>query len=217
LAVRTKPDDTSTIGVRLRWAALAVPTFTIGWAFAQTMGEVVGEAWGGDFLHLLGHAIGTVALLGLVSIAGWLALRGREAWVSRWASAAIVGSIVGLALYTPILALAPDAAAGLTIAGTLHLPLLMAATFQARALRRQMRRPRRWALAWLVGVLLGVAAWFIAGGYDGVEVGAVHPVLDKAVTYWWRVMPRSMLGALIFALWTARAVPLHAAPPNRPD
>lgn len=213
----TEPGDTSTVGVRVRWAALAVPAFTIGWSFAQTMGEVVGEAWGGDFLHLFGHAIGTVVLVGLLSIAGWTALRGRQAWVPRWAAAATVGSIVGLALYAPILALAPDAVAGLTIAGTLHLPLLMSATFQAWALRGQPRGPRRWPLTWLVGVVLGVAAWFAGGGYDGVEIDSVHPVLDKALTYWWRAIPTCLLGALAFASWTARAVPLHTAQRSRPD
>jgi hypothetical protein len=216
--VTTEPIGTATFGVRPRWAALAVPAFTIGWAFAQVTGEVVGEAWGGDFLHLTGHAIGTVLVVGLVSLAGWLVLRHHVAWASRGAAAATVGSVVGLALYVPILALAPDTLSGLTIALTLHLPLIMAATFQARALRSRLRRPRRWALAWFVGILLGVAvAWYAGGGLDGASTGSFHPVLDKAIAYWWRMIPRSVLGALIFALWTARTVPLHGALPSGPD
>ncbi len=198
--------------VRLRWVAAAVPAFTVGWAFAQVMGEIVGEAWGGDFLHQLGHTIGTVLVVGMVSLAGWLVLRTRAAWATRWAVAATVGSVVGLALHVPILALAPDALDGLTIALTLHLPLIMAATFQVRALRSQIRRPGRWALAWFVGILLGVGgAWYAGGGLDGASVESVHPVLEKAVEYWWRMLPRSVAGALIFALWTAFTVPLDPA------
>lgn len=200
---------TGTFGVRLRWAAAAVPAFTIGWASAQAMGEVVGEAWGGDFLHALGHTVGTTVVVGLVSVAGWLVLRDRARWASRWALAGTAGSLVGLVLYVPILAAAPDTIAGITLALTLHLPLLMAATFQARALRGHLRQPRRWALAWFVGIVLGVTvAWFAAGGLDGASAGSVHPVLPKALDFWWRMVPRSVLGAVPFALWTAWTVPL---------
>jgi hypothetical protein len=48
----------------------------------------------------------------------------------------------------------------------------------------------------------------VGGGLDGAWAGSVHPVLQKAVDYWWRVIPRSVLGALLFALWTAMSVPL---------
>jgi hypothetical protein len=55
LLVRTEPLGTPTFGVRLRWVILAVPRIHGRWAAAQVMGKVVGEAWGGHFLHLLGH------------------------------------------------------------------------------------------------------------------------------------------------------------------
>lgn len=200
---------TQTAGIRLRWAAAVVPAFTIGWAFAQVFGEVIGEAWGGDFGHLLGHTIGTVLAISIVSIGGWVVLRGRVAWVSRWAWACSLGAIMGLVIYVPILALAPDALGGLTIALTLHLPLIMATITQAVLLRGHMRHPGRWALAWLVGIVLAVAvAWFAGGGVEGASAGAVHPVFEKAAAYWLHMIPRSLFGAVIYALWTAITVPL---------
>ena len=79
------------------WLLLGAPAFAAGWASAQAIGEVVGEAaWGGDFLHQLGHAIGSVLLMGLVSLAGWVALHDRVAWASRWALATTLGSVAGL-------------------------------------------------------------------------------------------------------------------------
>ena len=157
------------------------------------MGEVVGEAWGCDFLHQLGHAIGTVLVVGMVSLAGWLVLRDRVAWASRWAVAGAVGSVVGLALYVPILALAREALGYLTIALTLHLPLLGAAVSQTSALRHHVPRPARWAVAWSFGLQLGVAVAWFAGGCCAPAV-SVHPVFEKAVAYWWAVIPSSMAG-----------------------
>lgn len=71
-AVTTNTTATGTARVRLRWAALAVPAFTTAAHTFGKMGEVVGAARGGDLLHLLGHAIGTVIVVGLVSLAGSL-------------------------------------------------------------------------------------------------------------------------------------------------
>ncbi|HEV2071857.1 MAG TPA: hypothetical protein VGR26_18900 [Acidimicrobiales bacterium] len=45
-AVTTNTIAAGTARARLRWAALGVPAFTIGWASAQVMGEVVDEAMG---------------------------------------------------------------------------------------------------------------------------------------------------------------------------
>jgi len=53
------------VAPRLRWLVISLPAYTLGWAAAQAMGEVVGEAWGGASLHLLGHTLGTVLLVGL--------------------------------------------------------------------------------------------------------------------------------------------------------
>lgn len=214
-AVTTNTTATVTARVRLRWAALAVPAFTIGWASAQVMGEVVGEAWGGDFLHLLGHAIGTVIVVGLVSLAGWLALRRQVRWTSRSALATTVGASVGLVLYLPILALVPGTLAGLTIALSLHLPLIVAAVFQAMALRGHLPRPGRWASNRFVGILVGVGvAWFAGGGLEGASAESVHPVFEKAVAYWWAMIPRSLAGALLFAAWTALSLPSARARSN---
>jgi hypothetical protein len=180
------------------------------------MGEVVGEAWGGDFLHLTGHAIGTVVVVGLVALAGWLVLRHQVAWATRWAVAPIIGAVVGVALYLPILALAPDTLAGFTIALTLHLPLFAAATFQATALGGHLPQPRRSAATWFVGIVLGVGvAWFAGGGLEGASAESLHPVLDRVAAYWWAMIPRSLLGALVFALWTALTAPLGPMPTTR--
>jgi hypothetical protein len=169
-------------------------------------GRSVGEAWGGDFLHLLGHAIGTVVVVGLVS----LAVRSRAPWASRGAIAATIGSLIGLAFYLAIVALAGDTLGELTIALTLHLPLIAAATVQAWALRRRLRRPRCWALTWLVSILVGAGvAWYAGGGLDGASSATVHPVFERAVDYWWRTIPESALGALAFALLTAWTVPVE--------
>ena len=40
LVVTAEPIGTSAFGVRLRWFVLAVPAFTVGWAFAQVMGAI---------------------------------------------------------------------------------------------------------------------------------------------------------------------------------
>lgn len=173
------------------------------------MGEVVGEAWGGDFPHQLGHAIGTVLLVGSLALAGWLVLRGRVAWAGRWALAGAIGSIVGLALYVPILAMAPPAIVGLTIALTFFLPLITAVVFQAWSVRGHLPAPKRWAAAWFFAVLFGAAAaWYAGGGVEGAAAGFLYPVFDKAVAYWWLMIPRSLLGALVYGEWTALAVPL---------
>ena len=172
------------------------------------MGEVVGEAWGGSSLHLLGHTLGTVLLIGLLATAAWLALHRRVPWVARWAVLATAGSLVGLMLYAPVLALAPADVAELTIALTLHLPLLTAAVFMALALRGDVPRPYRWALNWYLGVLLGVAAaWFSAGGLAGASTESLHPIFENAVAYGWDRIPESLLGALACGAWTAAMLP----------
>ena len=53
----------------IRLAMLGTLAFTLGWATLGTMGEVVGEARGGDFRHQLGHTIGTVLLIVFLSLA----------------------------------------------------------------------------------------------------------------------------------------------------
>jgi hypothetical protein len=196
---------------RMRWALIGAPVFAIGWASATVMGEVVGEAWGGDDLHQLGHALGTVLLIALLSLAGWIALRGTVAWAFRAASAAALGSVVGLAAYLPVLRFAPDALSELSIALTLHLPLTAAAVTQAVVLRGHARRPGRWAVACYLAVLTGVAvAWFSGGGIAGVEVDAVHPVLEKAAELWWRIAPQCLLGGICYAAFAA-ILPLASA------
>jgi hypothetical protein len=193
----------------IRLAVLGTIAFTLGWATLNTMGEVVGEAWGGDFLHELGHTIGSVLLIALLSIAAWLGLRVDVDWIDRCAVATVVGAFIGLAAFLPIIALAPDSLAAFTIALTLHLPLVMAAATQGWSLRGQVHRPARWAVGWYLMVLTGVVvAWFSGGGVSGVEAEAVHPVLSNAAEYWWRMVPRGLLGGMTYALLTALAVPL---------
>jgi len=122
--------------------------------------------------------------------------------------AATAGALVGLVLYLPVLAFAPDNVAELTIALTLHLPLLTAAVLVAFALRGHVPRPRRWALSWYSGGLFGVAvAWLAGGGLAGASTGLLHPVLESAVAYGWQMIPRSLLGALPYAAWTAYTFP----------
>ena len=198
----------SAIGLRFRWFLASLPAFTLGWAAAQAMGEVVGEAWGGASLHLLGHTLGTVLLIGLLAIAAWLALNRRVPWVARWAVLATAGSLVGLMLYLPVLAFAPADVAELTIALTLHLPLLTAAVFMALALRGDVPRPYRWAFNWYLGVLLGIAAaWFSAGGLAGASTESLHPIFENAIVYGWHRIPESLLGALVYGAWTASTLP----------
>jgi len=55
------------VAPRLRWLVISLPAYTLGWAAAQAMGAAS--------LHLLGHTLGTVLLVGLLAAAGWLALR----------------------------------------------------------------------------------------------------------------------------------------------
>lgn len=162
------------------------------------MGEVVGEAWGGASLHLLGHTLGTARLVGLLAAAARLVLFRRVPGAARWAMAVTAGSLVGLVLYLPILALAPANVAEPTIALTLHLPLLTAVAFLVPALRGHVRRPCRWALNWFFGVLFGVAAaWFAGGGLAGASTESLYPVFESAVAYGWLTIPQSLLGALV--------------------
>ncbi len=206
-----RPITPSLVLARVRWALIGAPAFAIGWASATVMGEVVGEAWGGDDLHQLGHALGTVLFIALLSLAGWIALRGSVVWAFRSASAAVLGSVVGLAAYLPVLTFAPDALSELSIALTLHLPLAAAAVTQAVALRGRARRPGRWAVAWYLAVLTGVAvAWFSGGGVSGLYVDSVHPVLEKAAELWWRVLPDCLLGGICYAAFAA-ILPLATA------
>jgi hypothetical protein len=193
----------------IRVDVLGTLAFTLGWATLGTMGEVVGEAWGGDFLHQLGHAAGTVVFIALLSLATWLALRAEVDWIDRWAVATVVGAIIGFAAFLPVIAFTPDSLATLTIALTLHLPMLTAVVAQGWFLRGRVRRPAVWAVAWYLAVLAGVAvAWFSSGGVEGAHADAVHPVLAKAVEYWWRMVPRSLLGGMTYATLAALAVPL---------
>ena len=197
------------VGVRFRWFVAGVPAFTLAWAAAQAMGEVVGEAWGGASLHLLGHTLGTVILVALLAAAAWLVFYERDPWAARCGVAATAGSLVGLLVYVPVLAFAPPNVAELTIALTLHLPLLMAAVFMARALRGNLRRPYRWALNWYLGVLFGVATeWFAAGGLAGASTESLHPIFESALAYGWQRIPESLLGALVYGAWTASTLPV---------
>jgi hypothetical protein len=193
----------------LRLTVLGTLAFALGWATASAMGEVVGEAWGGEFLHQLGHAIGTVLLIALLSLATWLGLRVEADWIGRCAVATVVGAVIGLAAFLPVIALAPDSLGVFTIALTLHLPLFAAAVAQGWSLRGHVPWPARWAVAWYLVVLTGVAvAWFSSGGVSGARAYVVHPVLSSAADYWWRMVPRSLLGGLTYAVLTALAVPL---------
>jgi hypothetical protein len=188
---------------------VGLPVYAVGAALAQALGEVVGEAWGGAFLHQLGHAIGTVLHIWLLVAAAWLVLRDRLSWVQPWAIAGAIGSLVGLVLYLLVLSLA-ESPEELIIALSLYLPLLGAVVAQSRALRGHIDRPRRWAAAWFLAILFGVgAAWYAGGGVAGASVGSsLHPVFEKAVAYGWRMIPRSLLGGVVYATWTALTVPL---------
>lgn len=193
-------------------------------ALAERLARAAAAAGGGfvprltldpDRRRQLGHAIGTVALVGLLSLAGGLVLRGRVAWAGRWALAGALGSIVGLVLYVPILATAPRAIVGVTIALTFYLPVVTAVVFQARAVRGHVRAPKRWAAAWFFAILGGVAAaWFATGGVEGAAAGPVYPVFEKAAEYWCRMIPRSLLGGLVYGVWTALAIPLVRPGPH---
>jgi hypothetical protein len=199
----------SLLRARLVWAFASAPAFAVGWATLGALGEVVGEALGGDFLHQLGHGVGTLVLIAILSLAGWLSAHRRAAWITRWAVSAVAGCAVGLAVYVFVLALAPDSLADLTIALSLFLPLLTSVLAQWWALSGQVRAPGLWAAAWFLGILLGaVGAWFSNGGLEGADAAAVHPMLSQAAQYWWRMVPSSVLGGLLFATWTALTVPL---------
>lgn len=204
-------------GVRIRWFVLGVPVYAVGAALAQVLGEVVGEAWGGDFLHLSGHAIGTVIHIGLVVLVGAMLLRNHVFWAKPWAAGAIIGAFVGFGLYLAVLLFATEPEE-LIIALSLHLPLISAAVSQSIALRGHLQSRRRWATAWLFAVLLGVgAAWFAAGGVDGISAGSPYPVFEKAVHYWWRMIPTSLLGATLYASLSAVALPIPATSEERQD
>jgi len=99
--------------------------------------------WGGDFLHALGHTLGTGLLVALMSVAGWVALHGRVAWASSWARAATLGAGLGCLMVVPSLAFAPESLSGLNLALNLHLPLAASAAAQGWALRGQVRHRGR--------------------------------------------------------------------------
>ena len=84
------------------------------------------------------------AVIALLALA-WLALYRRVPWAGRCAVLATAGSLVGLMLYVPVLAFAPGDVAELTIALTLHLPLLTAAVFIWLARRSRPAPARRTA------------------------------------------------------------------------
>jgi hypothetical protein len=188
----------------------------MGWASAQAMGELVGEAWGGDFLHALGHSLGTVLLVASTSVAAWIALRGRVAWAPSWALAVTLGAGLGCLVLVPLLAFAPESLSGLNLALTLHLPLATSVGAQWWALRGRVRHPGHWGSAWYLAVLTGVAvAWFAGGGLAGAHAESVHPAFPRALEYWWRMAPWSLLGGVAYA--TATIVLLRPSRLLRPQ
>lgn len=195
----------------LAWALLGVPGFAAGWATMQTMGEVVGEAWGGAFLHALGHAAGSVLFIALLSASGLLASWGHRPWVTRSGVAATLAAAGGFVAFLPVLAYAPDSLEDLTLALTLFLPLAAAALAQCLALRGRIDRPALWAFGWSLAVVGGVGvAWFAGGGLEGVVTFSVHPVWDRSVEYWWGMVPTGLLGGVAYAAAIVALLPVSA-------
>lgn len=197
---------------RLRWFIPQVAAFAVGWSLSQALGEVVGEAWGGDAFHQLGHTVGSALTIALCSAAAWFALRRHITWISSWAVSGAFAAIIGGALWFPIVTLAPDVPPELAIALTLFLPLGAAAIGQARAVRNRVDRAIVWAVSWALGVLIGIAVqWYGSGGVDGISVTTVHPVLDTSTAYFWDTLPMSTIGAVAYAVTTAIALPIYSS------
>ena len=198
--------------LRLRWFIAQVPAFAVGWSLSQVMGEVVGEAWGGDTFHQLGHTVGSALTIASCSAAAWFALRRRITWISSWAVSGALAATIGGARWFPIVRLAPDVPPEFAIALTLYLPLGAAAIGQARAVRNRVDRAIVWAVSWVLGVFIGIAVqWYGSGGVDGISVTIVHPVLDTSTAYFWNALPMSTLGAIAYAVTTAIALPIDSS------
>jgi hypothetical protein len=199
--------------VRFRWLIAEIPAFAVGWSLSQTMGEVVGEAWGGDTFHQLGHTVGSVLTIALCSAAALFALRRQITWMSSWAVGGALAATIGGALWFPIVTLVPNVPPELAIAMTLYLPLSAAAVGQARAVRNRVGRTVVWPVSWTLGILIGIAVqWFGSGGVDGISVTTVHPVLGTSARYFCNALPMSTLGAIGYAVTTAIALPIDSSP-----
>jgi hypothetical protein len=68
--------------LRLRWFIAQVPAYAVGWSLSQVISEVVGEAWGADTFHQLGHKVGSPLTIASCSAAAWFALRRRITRIS---------------------------------------------------------------------------------------------------------------------------------------
>ena len=59
----------------LKWVVATTASYAIGVAINGAMGEVVGEALGGEVLHKLGHTVGMGLFGAIVVLAQWWVLQ----------------------------------------------------------------------------------------------------------------------------------------------
>ena len=143
----------------LKWVVATTASYAIGVAINGALGEVVGEALGGEVLHKLGHTVGMGLFGAIVVLAQWPVLQQQVDWAGRWAVATIMGYSLGVLVYGSVLVLAPRATPiEVELALTTFVPLGGAALAQWLALRQQVAGAGRWALAYVV---LFVVGWIV--------------------------------------------------------
>jgi hypothetical protein len=184
----------------LKWVVATTASYAIGVAINGAMGEVVGEALGGEVLHKLGHTVGMGLFGAIVVLAQWPVLQQQVDWAGRWAVATIMGYSLGVLVYGSVLVLAPRATPiEVELALTTFVPLGGAALAQWLVLRQRIAGAGRWALAYVVLFVVGwIVIWLLIGGVAGLAADGLYPVVDSAVRYALRQIPSGLVGGAVF-------------------
>jgi hypothetical protein len=184
----------------LKWIVVTTASYAIGVAINGAMGEVVGEALGGEVLHKLGHTVGMGLFGAIVVLAQWPVLQQQVDWAGRWAAATITGYTLGVLVYGAVLVFAPRATPiEVELALTTFVPMSGAALAQWLALRQQIASPGRWAFAYMAMFLVGwIVIWLLIGGVTGLAADSLYPIVDSAVRYALRQIPSGLVGGAVF-------------------
>ena len=184
----------------LKWIVATTASYAIGVAINGAMGEVVGEALGGEVLHKLGHTVGMGLFGMIVVLAQWPVLQQQVDWAGRWAAATIMGYTLGVFVYGSVIVFAPRATPiDVELALTTFVPLAGAALAQWLALRQQIAGAGRWAFAYVALFLVGwIVIWLLIGGVTGLAADSLYPIVDSAVRYALRQIPSGLVGGAVF-------------------
>jgi hypothetical protein len=183
----------------LKWVVATTASYAIGVAINGALGEVVGEALGGEVLHKLGHTVG-MGLFGVIVVLAQGPVLQHVDCAGRWAAATIMGYTLGVLVYGAVLVFAPRATPiEVELALTTFVPLGGAALSQWLVLRQRIAGAGRWALAYVVLFVVGwIVIWLLIGGVAGLAADGLYPVVDSAVRYGLRQIPSGLVGGAVF-------------------